>query len=131
MKMAILAVLLATAVSPAWSGLEDYTPYVVADAASGRGGVRITYLGVNGYQFETDGHALVVDPYFSRIPLCAVAFNQRVDPDEFRLRQGFPHIRSRVDAVLVTHAHFDHLLDVPPLMRRTGARLVAGPTAVN
>src|SRR5262249_13959192 len=39
--------------------------------------------------------------------------------------------RSRVDAVLVTHAHIDHLLDVPPIMKRTGARLIAGPTAVN
>jgi L-ascorbate metabolism protein UlaG (beta-lactamase superfamily) len=40
-------------------------------------------------------------------------------------------MRRRVDAVLVTHAHIDHLLDVPPIMRKTGARLVAGPTAVN
>ena len=36
-----------------------------------------------------------------------------------------------MDAVLVTHAHIDHLLDVPPIMKRTGARLFAGPTAVN
>jgi L-ascorbate metabolism protein UlaG (beta-lactamase superfamily) len=40
-------------------------------------------------------------------------------------------LRRRVDAVLVTHAHFDHLLDVPRVMQRTGARLVSGPTAVN
>jgi L-ascorbate metabolism protein UlaG (beta-lactamase superfamily) len=33
--------------------------------------------------------------------------------------------------VLVTHAHFDHLLDVPEIMRRTNARLVAGVTAAN
>jgi L-ascorbate metabolism protein UlaG (beta-lactamase superfamily) len=130
MKLAILALLMVTA-SPTWGGLDDYAQYVVADAARERGGIRITYLGVNGYQFETGGHALLVDPYFSRVGLCAVAFNQRVEPDEFRVRQGLAHVRPRVDAILVTHAHIDHLLDVPPLMRRTGARLVAGPTAVN
>lgn len=130
MKLAIMALLLATAPA-AWSGWEDYAQYVVSDAGSSRGGIRITYLGVNGYQFETGGHALVVDPYFSRVGICAVAFNQRVEPDEYRVRQGLAHVRARVDAVLVTHAHIDHLLDVPPLMRRTGARLVAGPTAVN
>jgi L-ascorbate metabolism protein UlaG (beta-lactamase superfamily) len=130
MKLAILALLMVTAPA-AWSGWEDYSGYVVSDAARTRSGVRVTYLGVNGYQFETGGHALLVDPYFSRVGLCAVAFNQRVEPDEYRLRQGLAHVRPRVDAVLVTHAHIDHLLDVPPLMRRTGARLVAGPTAVN
>lgn len=130
MKLAILALLLVTAPA-AWSGWEDYAQYVVSDADRGRGGIRITYLGVNGYQFETGGHALVVDPYFSRVGVCAVAFNQRVEPDEYRVQQGLAHVRPRVDAVLVTHAHIDHLLDVPHLMRRTGARLVAGTTAVN
>ncbi len=114
-----------------WGGFDDYARYVVADQARAMGGIRVTYLGVNGYQLETGGHALLIDPYFSRIDLCAVAFNQRVEPDDFRLRQGLAHVRPRVDAVLVTHAHIDHLLDVPPIMRRTGARLVAGLTAVN
>jgi L-ascorbate metabolism protein UlaG (beta-lactamase superfamily) len=130
MKMALFALLLLTA-SCAQGGWDDYAEYVVADSAHTRGGIRVTYLGVAGYQFETGGHALLVDPYFSRVDLCAVTFNQRVEPDEFYLREGLAHVRSRVDAVLVTHAHIDHLLDVPPIMRRTGARLVAGPPAVN
>ena len=130
MKMALFALLLLI-VPSARGGWDDYSDYVVADAARERGGVRVTYLGVNGYQLETGGHALLVDPYFSRVDLCAVAFNQRIEPDAFRLREGLAHIQPRVDAVLVTHAHFDHLLDVPPIMRRTGARLVSGPTSVN
>jgi L-ascorbate metabolism protein UlaG (beta-lactamase superfamily) len=40
------------------------------------------------------------------------------------------HVRPRVDAVLITHAHFDHLLDAPEIIRRTRGKLVAGPTAV-
>ncbi len=130
MKTVLFALLLLSKCC-ALGGLDEYARYVVADEARARGGIRVTYLGVAGYQFETGGHALLVDPYFSRVGLCAVAFNQRVEPDEFRLRQGLTHVRKRVDAVLVTHAHIDHLLDVPPIMRRTGARLVAGPTAVN
>ena len=131
MKRAIFALLLLLMGSRAFGAWEDYSPLVVADTGPSRGGIRVTYLGVNGYQFETGGHALVVDPYFSRVDLCTVAFNQHIEPDPFRLQQGFAHIRPRVDAILVTHAHFDHLLDVPPLMRRTGARLIAGPSAVN
>jgi L-ascorbate metabolism protein UlaG (beta-lactamase superfamily) len=40
------------------------------------------------------------------------------------------HLNKAADAILVTHAHFDHLLDAPNLMRLTHARLIAGPTAV-
>ncbi len=128
---AVLFVLLMLSECCAWGGLADYARYLVADEKRVHEGIRVTYLGVSGYQFETGGHALLVDPYFSRVGLCAVAFNQRVEPDDFYLHQGLAHVRRRVDAVLVTHAHIDHLLDVPPIMRRTGARLVAGPTAVN
>jgi L-ascorbate metabolism protein UlaG (beta-lactamase superfamily) len=33
--------------------------------------------------------------------------------------------------VLVTHAHFDHLLDVHAVMERTGAKLISDPTAIH
>jgi L-ascorbate metabolism protein UlaG (beta-lactamase superfamily) len=35
-----------------------------------------------------------------------------------------------MDAILVTHGHFDHLLDVPAVMAKTGARLVASGSSV-
>jgi L-ascorbate metabolism protein UlaG (beta-lactamase superfamily) len=118
----------------ALAGLDKYSTLVVADPPGARqapGTVRVTYLGVNGYQFEASGHALLVDPYFTRGGLTAVALEQRIEPDEARIAYGLQNIRPRVDAVLVTHAHFDHLLDVPEIMRRTNARLVAGVTAAN
>src|SRR4030095_149852 len=59
------------------------------------------------------------------------ALQQRLEPNEMRIDFGLRYIRRQVDAVLVTHAHFDHLLDVPGIMRRTNARLVAGTTAAN
>ena len=91
----------------------------------------MTYLGVNGYQFEANGQALLVDPYFTRAGLTSIAFQQRLEPNETRISFGLRHVRSRADAVLVTHAHFDHLFDVPEIMERTNARLVAGATATN
>jgi L-ascorbate metabolism protein UlaG (beta-lactamase superfamily) len=113
------------------AGLADYPEYLRGEDSRSRGGIRVTYLGVNGYQFECGGHALLVDPYFSRLGVGAFLFNERVRPDAQRIDAGMQHVQPHVDAVLVTHAHVDHLLDVPPIMRRTGARLIAGPTAVN
>lgn len=128
-RVFVVLLLLARLARADW---EEYADLVVRDAeGTARGGVRVTYLGVNGYQLETAGHALLVDPYFTRVPLGAVALNARIESDAARVDAALRRLRRRVDAVLVTHAHFDHLLDVPHVMRRTGARLVAGATAVN
>src|SRR5438477_12973092 len=107
-------------------GLGSYQHLVVADSPGAvRDGVRVTYLGTNGYQFEFKGHALLVDPYFSRVDLLSVALGPRIQPNTSRINDGLRHIAIKADAILVTHGHFDHLLDVPAVMAKTRARLIA------
>jgi L-ascorbate metabolism protein UlaG (beta-lactamase superfamily) len=114
------------------AGLDRYAQLVVSDsAATSRVGVRITYLGTNGYQFESKGHALLVDPYFSRVNLSRVAFGLQIEPDLVRIEQAMKHLAPNPDAILVTHGHFDHLLDVPIIMSKTNARLIATAAALN
>ena len=119
----------------AFGGLTNYRSLVVADkdpsALVSSGAIRVTYLGVNGFQFETAGHALLVDPYFTRIGLWSAALNRRIESNPERVSEGLQHVRPRVDAILITHAHFDHLLDTPEIMRRTHAKLLSGETAVH
>lgn len=133
MKLAICGLLLCA--SSALAGLNEYPALVVADAnafaAPSRHAIRVTYLGVNGYQFETGRHVLWVDPYFTRVGFWPVALNQSIASDQTSVATFARRLRTPADAILVTHAHFDHLLDVPPLMRKTRARLLAGPTAIN
>jgi L-ascorbate metabolism protein UlaG (beta-lactamase superfamily) len=115
------------------AGLERYSQLVVADSQSRAppgNGVRITYFGTNGYQFESGGDALLVDPYFSRINLSRIALGMPIQPDINRVDDGMKHIASGVEAVLMTHGHFDHLLDVPVVIRKTRARVIASSTAV-
>jgi L-ascorbate metabolism protein UlaG (beta-lactamase superfamily) len=139
--------------------LDPHSQFVVSDSrATPRDGVRVTYLGTNGYQFEFKGHALLVDPYFSRVDLLSVALGSRIQPDASRINDGLRHLaqpdvrssafrrygirrESRVnaelqtspntDAILVTHGHFDHLLDVPAVMVKTRARLIASASSVD
>ena len=133
MKLALCSLILFAQVAHA--GLTKYSALVVADASAStpapHDSIRVTYLGVNGFQFETRDHVLLVDPYFTRIGFCSAALNRRIASNPDRVGEGMSHLRSRADAILVTHAHFDHLLDVPEIMRRTHARLLAGPTAVH
>ena len=116
-------------------GLGSHPYLVVADSPGAvRDGVRVTYLGTNGYQFEFRGHALLVDPYFSRVDLLSVALGSRIQPNAARIDDGLRHLASgncRTDAILVTHGHFDHLLDVPAVMAKTRARLIASASSVD
>ena len=114
------------------SGLGSYPGLVVADSSGpAQDGVRVTYLGTNGYQLESKGHALLVDPYFSRVDLLSVALGSDIQPNASRIKDGLHHLAPKADAVLVTHGHFDHLLDVPAVMARTRARLIASASSVN
>jgi L-ascorbate metabolism protein UlaG (beta-lactamase superfamily) len=131
MKCCLAFLVISTQVLSA--GLERYSDLVVADvspaAPAGRD-VRVTYLGTNGFQFESGNQALLVDPYFSRISLWQVVFGSPIQPDQHRIADAMTRLAPKVDAILVTHGHVDHLLDAPVLMRKTEARLIASRTAI-
>lgn len=114
------------------AGLDRYAQLVVADASFRPPdyNMRITYLGTNGYQFETGGHTLLIDPYFSRVGMSEMLFATSVHPNQQRIEDAMKHLPSNADAILVTHGHVDHLFDVPVVMQKTGARLFASRTAV-
>jgi L-ascorbate metabolism protein UlaG (beta-lactamase superfamily) len=131
LKGALLLLLLGFS-SVLGAGLNSYADQIARDSGTPpRNGVRVTYLGTNGYQFEFDGHALLVDPYFSRVDLLSVALGSRLQPDMPRVAQGMRHLAPKVNAILITHGHFDHLLDVPVVMSKTQAHLVASASAVD
>src|ERR1700736_6894488 len=92
-------------IQPLIGGLARYSSLVVADPPDRRGtndSIRITYLGTNGYQFETAGHALLVDPYFSRINLTRVALGWPLRPDSSRISEGLTHVAGSIHAILIT-----------------------------
>lgn len=78
--------------------------------------IALTYLGVAGWTITDGTRTVVIDPYLSRPNLDAPLV-----PDE---RAVFAHTPAQVDAILVGHSHYDHLLDAPTLARRTGAELI-------
>src|SRR5437773_11868996 len=113
-----------------YAGLQRYSDLLVEDASPGvvtlsNDGVRVTYLGTNGYQFEAAGHALLVDPYFSRIGWAKVILGVLIQSNASRVVTGMKQLAQWPDAILVTHGHFEHLRELPLIIQTTGAQLFA------
>ena len=88
------------------AGLGSYVNLVVSDSPANppRNGVRVTYLGTNGYQFEFKDHALLVDPYFSRVDLLSVAVGSKTLAISSRIRGTFLEGVRAALALLILHA---------------------------
>jgi L-ascorbate metabolism protein UlaG (beta-lactamase superfamily) len=130
MKAPLLATLLC--VTNALAGLDAYRSLVVSDPSPAKTlptrGVRITYLGTNAYLLESRGSTVLVDPYFSRAGFGRVMLQLPIAPNPEEIAEGMRHLPRRIDAILATHSHIDHLLDAPEIARRTGALLIASRT---
>ena len=108
-------------VFPRWRPREELRPR--AREAPGAA-VHVRWLGTASHVIETATTRVLIDPYLSRPGLRGVALAPLV-PDEAEI---WKHVRTRVDAVLCGHSHFDHLMDAPRIAERTGAKLVGSMT---
>ena len=133
LKARILFCLLLS-VTTALGGLEKYSGLIKADqgpvsSTPPRYGVKITYLGTNAYLLESHDTIVLIDPYFSRQSLFRTAL--KLEPvRETNLIGEWTREHPKIDAILVTHGHVDHLFDVPPIVQATGAKLIASATSV-
>ena len=79
--------------------------------------MQFRWLGVAGAEYRYAGQSLLIDPFLSRVPAWRL-LGGALRSDTALIAEKLPC----ADAVLVSHAHCDHLLDVPAVVRRTGAR---------
>lgn len=104
--------------------------------------VAVTWLGNAGWQVSEGNTVILVDPYLSRIrapappgapPLPAsdtrraYGWEDRPESDRTTIDAHIHH----ADLVLVTHAHYDHIFDVPYIAERTGATVVGSESTTN
>jgi L-ascorbate metabolism protein UlaG (beta-lactamase superfamily) len=106
--------------------------------------VVLTWLGTAGWQIADDTTTILIDPYISRVfgpqppgraPYTRAAgdarreygWNDVATPDtaaiDARIQRG--------DFVLVTHTHYDHVLDVPTIALKTHAVVIGTESTEN
>ncbi len=108
-----------------------------------RGQVILDYMGAAGWRI-TDGTTIIlIDPYLSRIigpPPPGRTFSRAAgdtrpiygwdDPAIPDVEMIDSHVK-RADFVLVTHTHYDHVLDVPHIALKTGATVIGTESTEN
>ena len=136
-QMLVLLLAVSLGVGSVWSTGEN-APAPAASPAH----VTLTWLGNAGWQVSDGNTVILVDPYLSRMrapappgapPLPAgdvrpaYGWDDRPEPDRATIDA---HIH-RADFVLVTHAHYDHIFDVPYIAERTGGTVIGSESTAN
>jgi L-ascorbate metabolism protein UlaG (beta-lactamase superfamily) len=108
--------------------LPGLDPALVSPGASptAPAGLALRYLGTAGFVLSGGDRTIVLDPFLSRPGLLATGLRPLV-VNRALLQAELPH----ADAVLVGHAHHDHVLDAPDLCLQTGAQFFGSPDACN
>ena len=86
-------------------------------------GANLHYIGCGGFLLEYGGEALLMDPYFSNVGMaaaltCDLKSDTALINGFFRERLGSTRdATGKISTVLISHAHHDHLADLPALLR--------------
>ncbi|CAL8480748.1 MBL fold metallo-hydrolase [Caballeronia sp. EK] len=118
----------ARAVALTVSGDEKLPAYT---QAARPGTIMVTFLGTTTLLFDDGDTQILVDAFITRPSIANVALDKvQTAPsavNEILKQTG----ATRVKGIFVTHAHYDHALDVAYLAHKTGARLYGSNSVLN
>ena len=88
--------------------------------------LKAAWFGTTGVLLSDGEHAVMIDPFFTRPPgFVNLLSNQEIAPDTALIRKWLDRAGvKQLDAVLVSHSHYDHAMDAGVVTKLTGAPLL-------
>jgi L-ascorbate metabolism protein UlaG (beta-lactamase superfamily) len=135
----ILLLAVAAVAGLAWmfasrGGLETYQAHRYPDTAPSTGPVlSATWFGTTAVLLSDGESAIFIDPFFTRPGgWPQLMLNRPIAPDETLIRAWLDKAGvKKLDAVIVTHSHYDHSMDAGIVARLTGAPVLGSESTAN
>ena len=91
-----------------------------------------TWLGVTTVLFDDGETQILIDGFFSRPSLADIALRRPVDNDAVTINYAMHEFgMRRLAAIIPTHSHFDHAMDVGALAKRSSASVLGSESTAN
>ncbi|GAA3352082.1 hypothetical protein GCM10020358_85040 [Amorphoplanes nipponensis] len=95
------------------------------------GAVRCTFYGTSSVHVSDGTVGIFTDAFLTRPSLLRVGLG-RIAPDPGRVRRALAKGGvTSLDAVFVAHAHYDHVMDAPEVIKQVGGTLYGSESALN
>jgi len=130
---AAVVVVASAAVVWLWHGrasLEDidWQPYPAIEPSLDA--VTVTWLGVTTLLFDDGETQILIDGFFSRPSLADIIFDRSVQSDAATINFVLDEYRMRrLAAIIPTHSHFDHAMDIGAIGNRSSASILGSETS--
>jgi len=117
--VALLAVSSAQAAAPFEPACQSLVPAIVGGPTPGKSSdtLLLRWLGTSNYELSWKGRVFLFDAFFDR--------PGRTRPLGFTVDQI-----KRADVIFLGHGHYDHISDVAPVAKQTGALVVGAASAI-
>ena len=114
-------------------GLPAYAAHHYSPPPAQPGALTATWFGVTAVLLTDGQQSIFIDPFFTRPEgLWPAITNAEIGPDEPLIQSWLDRFGIKsLDAVLVSHSHYDHAMDAGVVARLTGAVLIGSPSTAN
>lgn len=115
-------------------GLDAYRAHLLhPPAATAAPGLTATWLGTTAVLLSDGRESLLIDPFFTRPPgWWNLVRNAAIAPDEGLIARWLVRLGLKnLQAVVVSHSHYDHAMDAGVVARLSGAVLAGSASTAN
>ena len=103
----------------------------VPAGAAAADNVTVTWLGVTTLLFDDGETQILIDGFFSRPSLGDIIFDRPVANDAATINYALNEYgMRRLAAIIPTHSHFDHAMDVGSIANRSSASILGSPSTI-
>jgi len=109
-----------------------YRTNLLTNSQSADDSVRVTWMGTAGLYLSDEETGIYIDPFVSRYGLLKVGFGFSLKPQHHLIKKWIAITgREKAKAILISHSHYDHVMDAPYFAKPSNAMIVGSESTAH